>query len=216
MTRILVVLAGIITLSGCATITRGTQEAFAIETTPAGATAKLSTGTSCTTPCSVKVKRKGDFTVLIEKEGFETVTASITSGIDGAGGAGMAGNVLLGGIIGAGIDAGSGAMHSHKPNPLQVTLTPAKATRAIPINAATADTYDQLLKLDELRQKGVISEQEFESQKDLLLGASKIEVPDVVLKKTATEKDASVDDPPDNSVAPEQMEDPASTGVADE
>ena len=34
----------------------------------------------------------------------------------------MAGNVLVGGLIGAGIDAGTGAMHSHKPNPLVVTL----------------------------------------------------------------------------------------------
>jgi len=36
----------------------------------------------------------------------------------------MAGNVLLGGVIGAGVDAGTGAMHSHKPNPLVVELTP--------------------------------------------------------------------------------------------
>lgn len=36
----------------------------------------------------------------------------------------MAGNVLVGGIIGAGIDAGTGAMHSHKPNPLIVTMVP--------------------------------------------------------------------------------------------
>ena len=36
----------------------------------------------------------------------------------------MAGNVLLGGVIGAGIDASTGAMHSHKPNPLRVTLNP--------------------------------------------------------------------------------------------
>ncbi len=34
----------------------------------------------------------------------------------------MAGNVLLGGLIGAGIDAGSGAMYEHKPNPLNVQL----------------------------------------------------------------------------------------------
>ena len=36
----------------------------------------------------------------------------------------MAGNVLLGGVIGAGVDAGTGAMHSRKPNPLVVELTP--------------------------------------------------------------------------------------------
>jgi hypothetical protein len=76
------------------------------------------------TPCSQKVKRRSDFVLTITKPGFETVTATITSSIDGAGAAGMAGNVILGGIIGAGVDAGTGAMHSHKPNPLVVELVP--------------------------------------------------------------------------------------------
>ena len=70
------------------------------------------------------MKRRGDFVVTLEKEGYETVTATVTSSIDGGGGAGMAGNVLLGGVIGAGVDAGTGAMHSHKANPLVVELTP--------------------------------------------------------------------------------------------
>ena len=112
----------ILLFSGCASITRGTNEAYAIETNPPGAQATLSNGLACSTPCSLKVKRRGDFVVTLEKEGYETVRASITSSVDGAGAAGMAGNVLLGGLIGAGVDAGTGAMHSHKPNPLVVTM----------------------------------------------------------------------------------------------
>ncbi|MDH4071559.1 MAG: PEGA domain-containing protein [Gammaproteobacteria bacterium] len=112
-------------MTGCASITRGTKEAFVIETTPPGATATLSDGMTCQTPCSVKVKRRGDFVVTLEKAGYETIESTVTSSVDGAGAAGMAGNVLVGGIIGAGIDAGTGAMHSHKPNPLSVTLVPA-------------------------------------------------------------------------------------------
>ena len=107
---------------GCATITRGTTEAFVIETQPAGAEAKLSNGLYCNTPCSLKVKRKGDFVVTLTKSGYETVTATITSSVDSGGAAGMAGNVVFGGVIGAGVDAGTGAMHSHKPNPLTVEL----------------------------------------------------------------------------------------------
>lgn len=117
---VLVVVLG----SGCATITRGSNEAFVIESDPAGAKARLSNGLQCTTPCSLTVKRRGDFTVTIEKDGYETVRATVTSSNDNAGSAGMAGNVLLGGIIGAGVDAGTGAMHSHKPNPLVVKLEP--------------------------------------------------------------------------------------------
>ena len=114
--------------AGCATITRGTTESFVIETRPAGAEAKLSNGLYCTTPCSVKVKRRGDFVVTLTKDGYETTTATVTSSIDGGGSAGMAGNVLLGGVIGAGVDAGTGAMHSHKPNPLVVELVPLPGT----------------------------------------------------------------------------------------
>lgn len=110
--------------TGCATITRGSTEAFVIETKPAGAEAKLSNGLYCTTPCSIKVKRRGDFVVTLTKKGYETVTATVTSSVDGGGAAGMAGNVILGGIVGAGVDAGTGAMHSHKPNPLVVELVP--------------------------------------------------------------------------------------------
>ena len=83
--------------SGCATITRGSSEAFVIETDPAGAEARLSTGLQCRTPCSLKVKRRGDFVVTLEKDGYETVQATVTSSIDNAGSAGMAGNVLVGG-----------------------------------------------------------------------------------------------------------------------
>lgn len=133
----LATLAFLIFFTGCATITRGTNEAFVVETDPPGATATSSSGWTCETPCSVQVKRRGDFVVTIQKEGYETIRSSVTSSVEGGGAAGMAGNVLIGGIIGAGIDAGTGAMHGHKPNPLAVELqrldemeTPRKEGRA--------------------------------------------------------------------------------------
>ena len=122
----------LVLLSGCATITRGTSESFVIETEPPGASATLTNGMSCTTPCSLKVKRRGDFVVTLEREGYEPVTATVTSSVDGGGAAGMAGNVILGGLIGAGVDAGSGAMHSHKPNPLTVSLVKMGEAPALP------------------------------------------------------------------------------------
>ncbi|MDJ0911424.1 MAG: PEGA domain-containing protein [Woeseiaceae bacterium] len=116
--------------TGCASITRGTTELFVIETTPSNTKVTLSNGMYCTTPCSLKVPRRGDFVVTIERPGYETVRTTVESGIDGEGTAGMAGNVLFGGVIGAGIDASTGAMHSHQPNPLIVTLVPVGETAA--------------------------------------------------------------------------------------
>lgn len=121
-TRPMIGVAVLVMASGCATITRGVNEALVIESDPSGAEASLSNGLRCTTPCSVSVKRRGDIVVTLEKEGYETVSATVTSSIDAVGSAAMAGNLVSGGIVGAGIDAGTGAMHSHKPNPLVVKL----------------------------------------------------------------------------------------------
>ena len=46
----------------------------------------------------------------------------ILSQVAGAGAAGMAGNVLIGGLIGIGVDAASGATKELKPNPLVLKL----------------------------------------------------------------------------------------------
>jgi hypothetical protein len=74
------------------------------------------------TPCSFKIKRKAEFDVTITKPGYKTWTGHVTHKIAGAGGAAMAGNVIVGGIIGAGVDAANGSMLDLVPNPLDVTL----------------------------------------------------------------------------------------------
>ncbi|MDO5646688.1 hypothetical protein [Paracoccus sp. (in: a-proteobacteria)] len=46
----------------------------------------------------------------------------VTNRVSGGGGAAMAGNLVLGGIIGAGVDAANGATLELIPNPVEVTL----------------------------------------------------------------------------------------------
>ncbi len=118
------VVQALVVLAGCATITRGTTDVLVIETEPPGAEAVLSNGLRCTTPCSLTVKRNASLVVDIVKEGYEPVRATVTPRISGGGAAGMAGNVIVGGLIGAAIDAGSGAMYDLVPNPLRVRLVP--------------------------------------------------------------------------------------------
>lgn len=112
----------ITTLSGCATMTRGTTEALVVESEPSGAKVTLSNGMKGTTPTSFKVKRKKDLIITVSKPGYESATINVTPQIASAGGAGMAGNILFGGIIGVAVDASSGAMNELKPNPVKVTL----------------------------------------------------------------------------------------------
>ncbi len=120
------VLAALMMNTACATITRGTTEAFEVQTTPSGAKVTTTLGLSCEpTPCVIpKVSREAEFAVTIEKEGYKTGTYNITHEMSGGGGAGMAGNVILGGGIGALIDANNGATQQLVPNPLVVELEP--------------------------------------------------------------------------------------------
>lgn len=125
MNRILLAVLVLLLTSGCATITRGTMDSMVIESTPSNVTATLHTvggNITCTTPCALQLKRKHPFTVTFTKEGYETVEANVVPRQAGAGSAGMAGNVLLGGLIGAAVDGTSGAMKDLNPNPLRVTM----------------------------------------------------------------------------------------------
>jgi PEGA domain-containing protein len=109
-------------------MTRGTTENISISSTPSGAQADiagLDIPTACVTPCVVLAKRSADLTVTISKEGYEPQIVPLTKEVAGTGAAGFAGNLLLGGLIGVGVDAYNGAAMDHKPNPVIVTLRPA-------------------------------------------------------------------------------------------
>jgi hypothetical protein len=127
MMRLVLAAAIALPCVGCASVTRGTTENISIATTPAGATAELSgldISTACVTPCVVVAKRNADITVTINKEGYEPQVVPLTKEIPGAGAAGFAGNLILGGLVGMGVDAVTGAAQDHKPNPVIVTLQP--------------------------------------------------------------------------------------------
>lgn len=85
---------------------------------------RTSLSQTCTTPCTLKVSRKDEFSVLISKDGFKPVEVEVKNRIAGEGAAGFAGNVLVGGVIGMGVDAATGATLEHYPNPIEVTLEP--------------------------------------------------------------------------------------------
>ena len=124
-TRLIAVLAaaGMTLTAGCATITRSSSQTVTFKSTPSGASVKTSHGHYCpSTPCALRLKRNKEFTATLEKEGCETAQATVSYGMQGEGTAMMAGNIVFGGIIGAGVDAMSGANMSLKPNPVEVDL----------------------------------------------------------------------------------------------
>jgi hypothetical protein len=120
-------------LCSCATVTRGTTETLKIESDPEGAEVRVSNGFTGVTPTAFSVPRKGDLYVTVSKDGYETVNVSVPTKIAGAGAAGFAGNILIGGVIGGGVDIATGAALSHQPNPVRVVLV---AKPSAPISAA--------------------------------------------------------------------------------
>jgi hypothetical protein len=112
----------------CATITRGTQTDWNVDSTPSGAAVETSNGYRCAaTPCALRMPRNSEFTATITKEGYEPATIAVTHVLASGGTAGFVGNVLAGGVIGMAVDGTNGATQDLSPNPAMVTLTPKPA-----------------------------------------------------------------------------------------
>lgn len=117
-------------LCGCATVTRGTTNQVTVNSDPVGAEAISSTGLICPmTPCTWEISRKSEFAVTFKKQGYQTQQVQVGTKLAGGGAAGFAGNVLIGGIVGMGVDAASGATMEHYPNPVFVTLRPLSGSK---------------------------------------------------------------------------------------
>jgi len=155
----------ILTLNyGCATIINGTTQKIPFNSNPSGATVKTSDGMECTTPCSLELKRKIDHMVTIEKTGYEPFQLNLHSVISGT----VAGNILLGGLIGWGVDAGTGGEDKLVPDKVDVTLKSLNSNN---------DIVNKLYKLEELKKDNAISEAEYEKLKDQIIkqGQSSVE-----------------------------------------
>ena len=117
--------------TSCATITRGVHEKLSVMSDPPGADVRLSTGEYGRTPAKfVKKRRTEPFTVTVSRPGYAPQTVRVESKFGGTGGTAMAGNVILGGAIGLGVDAGTGAYNSLYPNPVSVHLVPTATSKS--------------------------------------------------------------------------------------
>ena len=93
--------------------------------TESGADVRTSTGFTCTTPCTMTVNRKNEFSVTFTKAGVEPEEVEVKTRIAGEGAAaGIVGDAIGGGVMGLAADAASGATLEHRPNALQIILYP--------------------------------------------------------------------------------------------
>jgi len=147
--RFIIVLALAAACGGCASVTRGWDEQIQFDSVPPGAAVRTSIqtqtavantssrgdnpqapqmqaaslpGPACTTPCVIKVRRNDRFVATFTKPGYRSESIEVNTRIAGAGVAGMAGNVIIGGVVGVAVDAASGATLEHFPNPVVARL----------------------------------------------------------------------------------------------
>ncbi|MEM7359014.1 MAG: PEGA domain-containing protein [Pseudomonadota bacterium] len=165
--KIILVLPLLALATGCASITRGSNDALEVNSTPSQADVKVyrtnagfnakelknntvedptNPGMSPLigkTPASFKLARKGEYRVVISKEGYKTAEVEVGNRLSGAGGAGMAGNAIFGGLVGVVVDASTGATKDLTPNPIDITLEVGEGTVLIPLPKSKADEDEQ-------------------------------------------------------------------------
>jgi hypothetical protein len=117
-------------LAACATITRGTTQIVAVNTPGVpGATCTLTSpaigSRIVITPGTATLQKSKDaISVRCTKECYAEGGGVIASNFEGM----AAGNIILGGVIGLGVDAVSGAMNNYTPE-IQVLMTPIPGCR---------------------------------------------------------------------------------------
>ncbi|MFL6797331.1 MAG: hypothetical protein ACJ8F3_07955 [Xanthobacteraceae bacterium] len=70
------------------------------------------------------------------KPGYIGQQVEVKTRIADSGAAGLAGNIIAGGVVGLGVDAATGAALEHVPNPVIVVLEP--EPRAMPLGRPIA------------------------------------------------------------------------------
>lgn len=104
---------------GCATITQGSKQTVYFDTDPSGAKCTISREgegvlySEITTPASLEIsKDKDQMKIVCNKDGYKETTVFTDSNFEGW----TMGNLLLGGVIGLGVDAASGALNEYPSN----------------------------------------------------------------------------------------------------
>ncbi len=155
-------------IGGCATIVNGTTQKVSVSSDPPGAQLVVDGESTYTTPATVELSRKRDHLLTISKDGYHTEQIAVQKVISGA----VAGNIIAGGLVGWGVDAISGAQYKLVPKTVAVTLRPIGRGG----NQQSAESLENALspaarlrQLSELRDQDLITEEEYEATRKLIL-----------------------------------------------
>src|SRR5262249_37624382 len=164
-------------LSACATVVNGTTQKIGISSTPIGADVLIDNQQHLITPATVPLARDQSHTFVFKKEGYQDDSFVLTSSTSGW----VWGDVLLGGLVGGVVDFADGAARKLSQDSVHVTLTPLPEAQAQPLTPAlipavvtvpdhtNGQTEAKLLELKNLLDKGLITKEEYEQKRALIL-----------------------------------------------
>jgi len=113
-----IALVAILFLSGCATVIHGSKQQIAITSNPSSGTVTVDDQVVGKTPFTTRLSRKKPHFIKIELDGYFPYQAVFTRKTSGW----IAGNILIGGLIGLGVDAITGGMYKLSPEAVQAEL----------------------------------------------------------------------------------------------
>ncbi|MFH1877496.1 MAG: PEGA domain-containing protein [Candidatus Omnitrophota bacterium] len=147
---LMAVCAAVVDLAGCASLTTGPNQRIAVNSNPQGADVETDSGFTGVTPCNFKMQRNRDHIMKISKDGYKTAKVVFTRTLCGS----TAGNLIVGGIIGVGVDAMTGAMYKLCPENVSVDLVPGDRNEIITVNELEKKNKQKSAKDREKRSGG--------------------------------------------------------------
>ena len=120
MKKIALSAAVALTLTGCASVITGTDQTMNFNSSPDGAVVSVAGQVVGKTPVSVQIDKGSNQIVSFQKDGYETFTTQLTTGLNPW----FWGNFIIGGLPGSTTDAASGAINEFSPDQYFITLTP--------------------------------------------------------------------------------------------
>ena len=97
---------------------------------------------------------------MFSREGYQQQTVTLLHVISGA----VCGNILLGGLIGWGVDACTGAQYKLVPENVHLELQKSSGTEPTTIVPKTLTTEDKINQLKNMLDKGMLTKEEYEAK----------------------------------------------------
>ncbi|QQR80653.1 MAG: PEGA domain-containing protein [Deltaproteobacteria bacterium] len=127
MKKIISVIVISILMTGCATIIHGRKQNVLISSQPSDSQVIVDGTSQGKTPVKVDLKRKEGHFVTISHEGYQPQEIRLERKVSGW----VWGNIGFGGLIGLGVDAGTGSMYKLKPGEVSVQLQKLSGTSTV-------------------------------------------------------------------------------------